>query len=69
MQGLFRLVDRIADFLGQLAAWLFFATGAMITYEVLARYLFNAPTIWAAELSQLFLLWGTFIAMGTLLRQ
>lgn len=69
MQGLFRLVDRIANFLGQLAAWLFFATGAMITYEVLARYLFNAPTIWAAELSQLFLLWGTFIAMGTLLRQ
>ena len=69
MQGLFRLVDRIADFLGLLAAWLFFATGAMITYEVLARYLFNAPTIWAAELSQLFLLWGSFIAMATLLRQ
>ena len=69
MQGLFRLVDRIADLLGLLAAWLFFATGAMITYEVLARYLFNAPTIWAAELSQLFLLWGTFIAMAVLLRQ
>lgn len=69
MQGLFRLVDLLADLLGQLAAWLFFATGAMITYEVTARYLFNAPTIWAAELSQLFLLWGCFVAMATLLRQ
>ena len=64
-----RIVDRLADFLGHLGAWLFFATGAMITYEVLARYLFNAPTIWAAELSQLLLLWGSFIAMATLLRR
>ena len=64
-----RIVDRLADILGHLGAWLFFATGAMITYEVLARYLFNAPTIWAAELSQLLLLWGSFIAMATLLRQ
>ena len=64
-----RLIDRAADLLGQAAAWLFFLTGAMITYEVLARYLFNAPTIWAAELSQLLLLWGSFMAMATLLRQ
>jgi TRAP-type C4-dicarboxylate transport system permease small subunit len=58
------LVDRLSDGFGRLAAWLFFATGAMITYEVLARYAFNAPTIWAAEISQLFLLWGTFLAMA-----
>ena len=64
-----RLIDRAADLLGHLAAWMFFLTGAMITYEVLARYLFNAPTIWAAELSQLLLLWGSFMAMATLLRQ
>ena len=59
-----RLVDRLSDSFGRVAAWLFFATGAMITYEVLARYAFNAPTIWAAEISQLFLLWGTFLAMA-----
>ena len=64
-----RIVDRVADFLGHLGAWMFFLTGAMITYEVLARYIFNAPTIWAAELSQLLLLWGSFVAMATLLRQ
>lgn len=57
-------IDRLSDGFGRLAAWLFFGTGAMITYEVIARYLFNAPTIWAAEISQLFLLWGTFLAMA-----
>ena len=35
--------------LGWIAAMLFFLAGAMLTYEVVARYLFVAPTIWAAE--------------------
>lgn len=59
-----RLIDRIGDYGGKLAAGLFCATGAMIAYEVLARYFFAAPTIWAAELSQLCLLWGTFLGMA-----
>lgn len=57
-------IDKINAALGVFAAWLFFATGMMITYEVIARYVFNAPTIWAAELSQLLLVWGTFLAMA-----
>jgi TRAP-type C4-dicarboxylate transport system permease small subunit len=43
------------------------ATGAMLTYEVIARYFFIRPTIWAAELSQLCLIWGCFLAMPYLL--
>lgn len=66
---MFRLLDRLTDLLAQLAAWLFFATAAMISYEVAARYLFNAPTIWAEELSRIFLIWGTFLAMAALLRR
>ncbi|PVB62021.1 TRAP transporter small permease [Labrenzia sp. 011] len=54
--------------LAWIAALLFFAAGAMLTYEVTARYLFVAPTIWAAELSQLCLIWGTMIAMPWLLQ-
>jgi len=49
------------------AALLFLAAGGMLTYEVTARYLFVAPTIWAAELSQLCLIWGSMIAMPWLL--
>lgn len=58
------VIDRLSDVIGRVAAGLFFATGAMITFEVVARYFFNAPTIWAAEISQLFLLWGTFLGMA-----
>ncbi|MEM9630459.1 MAG: TRAP transporter small permease [Pseudomonadota bacterium] len=50
------------------SAFLFILAGCMLTYEVTARYLFVAPTIWAAELSQLCLIWGTMIAMPWLLK-
>ena len=60
-------IDKVSIWLARVAAWLFVATGAMLTYEVLARYVFNAPTIWAAELSQLVMMVGFFIALaGTL---
>ncbi|MEL6210249.1 MAG: TRAP transporter small permease, partial [Pseudomonadota bacterium] len=37
--------------------------------EVVARYFFTAPTIWAAELSQLCLIWGSLLAMAWCLRE
>jgi C4-dicarboxylate transporter DctQ subunit len=46
-----------------LGAALFVATGFMLSWEVAARYFFVSPTIWAAELSQLCLIWGTLVAM------
>jgi len=53
--------------LAWIAALLFVASGVMLTYEVLARYFFIRPTIWAAELSQMCLIWGCLIAMPWLL--
>lgn len=50
-----------------LGAVLMAATGVMLTYEVVARYFFIKPTIWAAELSQLCLIWGCLLAMAHLL--
>lgn len=58
---------RVARALAGLSALLLFAIGAMLTYEVTARYFFNAPTIWAEELSRLFLIWAVFIASAALL--
>lgn len=49
--------------LAWVASGLFAGAGAMLTYEVVARYFLNAPTIWAAELSQMSLIWGSLIAM------
>lgn len=58
---------RMVKALAWLAAALFVATSAMLSYEVVARYFFAAPTIWAAELSQMALIWGSLIAMPWLL--
>lgn len=59
--------DRLVVSLAWLAAVMFTVAGIMLTYEVLARYFFIRPTIWAAELSQLCLIWGCLIAMAWLL--
>ena len=63
-----RLIDRISDALGWLSGWMFFAVGGMIVWEVAARYLFNAPTIWAEEMARFFQLWATYLAAATVLR-
>jgi TRAP-type C4-dicarboxylate transport system permease small subunit len=63
-----RIIDLLSEWLGLLAGWLYFLTGLLISYEVAARYLFNAPTIWAAEIAQLLLLWATFIAIARALK-
>ncbi len=55
--------NRTIDWLGTVGAWLFFATGMLLTWEVVARYVFSAPTIWAAEISQMFLIWGMYVAL------
>ncbi|SIO10366.1 TRAP-type C4-dicarboxylate transport system, small permease component [Rhodovulum sp. ES.010] len=57
-----RLLDAVELLTARFAALLLVATGAMLTYEVVARYFFTAPTIWAAELSQLCLIWACPLA-------
>ncbi len=67
-----RIISRVgqcSEFLGIAAAWMYFLIGLMIAYEVLARYLFNAPTIWAQELSQLLFLWATFLGISRALKR
>ncbi len=62
-------ITRISNILAKAGAYLYFVIGLMLSYEVGARYLFNAPTIWASELSQLFLVWGTFISIAAILHR
>ncbi len=64
-----QLLDRVSAVLGIAAAVAYFVIGLMLGYEVFARYLFTAPTIWAEELSRLLLVWGTFVAAAVLLHR
>ncbi|MEM9044215.1 MAG: TRAP transporter small permease [Pseudomonadota bacterium] len=65
---MWRQFDRISDAIGTLAAWMFFAIGLFVAWEVLLRYAFNAPTIWVDEVSRIFQIWATLLAGAYLLR-
>jgi len=63
-----RFIERLSDFCGKLAAVLFFAIGGMITFEVVARYVFLSPTSWSEEISRFAQIWATYLAAGSILR-
>ena len=60
--------DRITNATGILAAWMFFAVGIFVTFEVVMRYVFIAPTIWVDEVSRIFQIWATCLAASYVLR-
>ena len=68
MNSLLELIDRVGVVCSRIAGWLFFAIGLMITYEVVARYVFNAPTIWAEEMSRFFQVWAVYLGAAYVLR-
>jgi len=55
-------IDAIAEGSGRIFAWLIIPLVASLTYEVLARYIFSAPTIWAYDLS--YMLYGAHFMLG-----
>ena len=63
-----RVLDAISDALAAVAAWALFVIGLMLGFEVVARYFFNAPTVWAEELSRVFMIWAVFLSAASLLR-
>jgi TRAP-type mannitol/chloroaromatic compound transport system permease small subunit len=56
-------IDAFTSWSGKLVAWLILPLVAAVTYEVLARYLFHAPTIWSYDLT--YMLCGTMFMLGT----
>lgn len=57
-----RRIDTVAEWSGRVFAWLLIPMILAVTYEVFARYLFNAPTIWAYEVT--FMLYGAHFMLG-----
>jgi len=48
-----KLIDRINEKIGQAVSTLIILLGMVILYEIIARYLFNRPTIWVHETAQM----------------
>jgi len=57
-----RAIDRFTDTTGTWIAWLNIPLVLAVSYEVVARYGFNAPTIWAYDVS--FMLYATIFMLG-----
>jgi len=63
------LLDQVALWSGRIVGWLIVPMVLSLVYEVVARYFFNAPTIWAYDMT--FMTYGAFFMLGaayTLLR-
>ena len=59
---LVRGIDRFTDVTGTWVAWLNLPLVAAVSFEVIARYLFNAPTIWSFDVT--YMLYGTIFMLG-----
>jgi len=57
-----RVIDKFTDTSGTWVAWLNLPLVAIVAWEVFARYLFNAPTIWSFDLT--YMLYGTIFMLG-----
>jgi len=55
-------LDAVTRFVGRAVAWLIVPMVLSLVWEVTARYLFNAPTVWAYDMT--FMLYGTFFMLG-----
>ena len=57
-----RWIDRFTDTSGTWIAWLNVPLVLAVAYEVIARYAFNAPTIWSFDVT--YMLYGTIFMLG-----
>ena len=60
---LVRVIDKFTDATGTWVAWLNLPLVAVVSYEVFARYAFNAPTVWSFEVT--YMLYGTIFMLGS----
>ena len=60
---LIRIIDKFTDTTGTWVAWLNVPLVLAVSYEVLSRYLFNAPTIWSFDVT--YMLYGTIFMLGS----
>lgn len=61
-RNIIAVCDWISVWSGKTVSWLIFPLMFTITYEVICRYVFNAPTVWAYDMT--YMIGGTMMALG-----
>lgn len=67
-QRAFALADGLSLAASRLSGLGIMAMTILLTYEVVARYIFRAPTHWTSDVATTTMIWLTFLAMGYCLR-
>ena len=62
MIGFLRIVDSFNTLLGRIGGWLFVPLTVIIFLDVVLRYIFNSPTIWAWDVNVQIM--GALVALG-----
>jgi TRAP-type mannitol/chloroaromatic compound transport system permease small subunit len=62
MPAILFTIDRISAFAGKAAAWCIVLLTAVVCYDVVARYVFNAPTQWGFDVA--YILYGVLFMMA-----
>ena len=62
MEAWAQRLDQVARRSGQVVAWFIVPMVLSLCWEVVARYVFNAPTQWAYDMT--FMLYGSFFMLG-----
>ncbi|MBA7704839.1 hypothetical protein ES703_113661 [subsurface metagenome] len=62
MNYVLQFIDNLSDWTGRVSSFLIVALAFVVFYEVVARYIFNRPTVWAFETSAM--LFGAYIIFG-----
>jgi len=74
MPAFVRAIDTLSESAGKLCAWMFFAIGVFITYEIIVRndivrgLLGTAPTIWVDEVCRIMQVWAAYLAAAYVLK-
>jgi len=63
LRVMINVIDTISSVSGKVTAWLIVPMTLAVTYEVVARHFFRAPTIWAYDVT--YMLYGTHFMLGT----
>ena len=61
MEKFLKTIDQINEKTGKAVSYLILFLVGVILYEIFARYLFNSPTIWAHETSQM--IYGAYVIL------
>ncbi len=62
IQRIIQFIDSIGEWSGRIVSWLIIPLVFGLTYEVIARYGFGAPTVWAFDVA--YMLYGSLFMLG-----